>query len=96
MSKFLILGMGLMGPAIAKDCAESPEVELVTGCDIDESKLESAKKYVNNKKFETTVLSVTEHQDLVNKMKGYDVVINGTASRFNRFIFGGTEKSIAI
>ncbi|MCB2173210.1 saccharopine dehydrogenase NADP-binding domain-containing protein [archaeon] len=81
--KILVLGMGLMGPTIAKDCAEDPMVTKVTGCDIDKKKLDEAKKYVNNKKFDIEVLSVLDHEKVVKKMKDYDLVIHGTAARFS-------------
>ncbi len=75
--------MGLMGPTIAKDCAEAPEVSKVTGCDIDKKKLDDAVKYVNNSKFDTRYLSVLDHEKLVKKMKEYDLVIHGTAAKFS-------------
>lgn len=75
--------MGLMGPTIAKDCAEDPLVTKVTGCDIDKKKLDEAKKFVNNKKFDTEILSVLDHEKLIKKMKDYTLVIHGTASRFS-------------
>jgi len=81
--RILILGMGLMGPTIAKDCAEDPMVTKVTGCDIDKKKLDDAQKYVKNPKFDTGILSVLDHEKLVNKMKDYDLIIHGTASRFS-------------
>lgn len=81
--KVLVLGMGLMGPTIAKDCAEAPDVSKVTGCDVDAEKLRDAFTYVGNTKFDTAELSVTDHQRLVEKMKDYDVVINGTAAKFS-------------
>ena len=81
--KILVLGMGLMGPAIAKNCSEDPEVTRVTGCDIDKDKLASARKYVNSEKFNTASLSVTDREKLAKKIMGYDVVINGTAAKFS-------------
>ena len=72
-----------MGPTIAKDCAEVSEVSKVTGCDIDKKKLADAEKYVNNPKFDTEELSVLDHNKLVEKMKNYDLVINGTAAKFS-------------
>ena len=72
-----------MGPTIAKDCSEDPMVTKVTGCDIDKKKLDDASKYVNNKKFDVEILSVLDHKKLVNKMKDYDLIIHGTASRFS-------------
>lgn len=81
--KILILGMGLMGPTIAKDCIEQADVTQVTGCDVDEVKLSKAEVLVDNCNFDTFILDVTDHEKLVEKMKEYDVVINGTASRFS-------------
>lgn len=81
--RILILGMGLMGPTIAKDCAEDPDVTKVTGADIDKARLEESLEYVANDKFDIEVLSVLDHEKLVKKMKGYDLVIHGTASRFS-------------
>lgn len=72
-----------MGPTIAKDCAEDPEVTRVTGADIDMARLEESAKYVNNSKFDITKLSVLDHGKLVEKMKEYDLVIHGTAARFS-------------
>ncbi len=72
-----------MGPTIARDCAEAPEVTKVTGCDIDKKRLSGAKKYVNNPKFDTEELSVLDHNKLVEKMKDYDLIIHGTAARFS-------------
>ena len=81
--RILVLGMGLMGPTIAKDCVEAQEVTKVTGCDIDQEKLETAVKYINNKKFDTKTLSILEHDKLVETMKDYDLIINGTAAKFS-------------
>jgi len=75
--------MGLMGPTIAKDCAESIEVSKVTGCDIDKQKLKKAYEFVDNSKFDTEVLSVLEHDKLVDKMENYDIVIHGTTANFS-------------
>jgi len=81
--KILVLGMGLMGPTVAKDCVGDKRVEKVTGCDIDESKLQAAKKYVNSKKFDIKKADLTSHESLVAVMKGYDVVVNASSARFS-------------
>lgn len=83
MSKILVLGCGLMGPAIAKDCAESEEVSRVVGCDIDEDKLGKTAEFVANKKFETVKLDITDHESLVKHIAGFDVVVNASAARFS-------------
>ena len=81
--KILVLGMGLMGPAVARDCAGAPEVTRVTGCDVDRDKLRAAEGYVGNPKFDTAQISVTDRGALAEKMRGYDVVVNSTAARFS-------------
>ncbi len=82
--KILVLGMGLMGPTVAKDCAEDPKTSKVTGCDIDDSKLAAAKEYVGSNKFDTKKVDITSHDQLVAAMKGYDVVVNSTAAKFSQ------------
>ncbi len=81
--KIIVLGMGLMGPTVAKDCVEDQSVESVTGCDIDETKLKSAENYVESKKFLTKKVNITEHRELVSALSGYSVVVNCTAARFS-------------
>ncbi len=56
---------------------------MVTGCDIDDIKLKAAKKYVDNKKFDTKKVDITNQEQLVAAMKGYDVVVNSTAAKFS-------------
>ena len=81
--KILILGMGLMGPTIAKDCSEDPKAEMVTGCDIDDAKIKAAERYIDNKKFFTKKVDITKQEQLVSAMKGYDVVVNSTVAKFS-------------
>jgi lysine 6-dehydrogenase len=81
--KILVLGMGLMGPAVAKDCSEDTKTEMVMGCDIDDIKLKMAEKYINNKKFYTKKIDITNQEQLIAAMKGYDVVVNSTAAKFS-------------
>jgi lysine 6-dehydrogenase len=82
MSKIMVLGCGLMGPTIARDCAESGEVSTVVIGDIDEKKLEKAEKKIASPKLETAKLNVTDHDGLVKRIRGFDVVVNATASKF--------------
>jgi lysine 6-dehydrogenase len=82
MRTIMVLGCGLMGPTIARDCVESGEVSKVVICDIDEKKLEKTEKSIANPKLETVKLSVTDHNGLVKQMRGIDVVVNATASKF--------------
>lgn len=70
------MGCGLMGPTVAKDCAESNDVTKVVGCDIDGEQLKKCEKFVSNRRFETSKLDLKDHEALVERMKGFDVVIN--------------------
>jgi len=81
--KILVLGCGLMGPTVAKDCVESKDVAKVTGCDINEEQLKRCSQFVANKKFETSKLDITDHKALLKRMKDFDVVVNAAASRFS-------------
>ncbi len=83
MGKIIILGMGLMGPTIAKDCISDPKIMRVVGCDIDESKLDAARSYIKSKKFSTMKLDITDSNALVKALKGFDVVVNASASKFS-------------
>jgi lysine 6-dehydrogenase len=91
--KILILGMGLMGPTIAKDCSEDKKAERVTGCDVDEIKLKAAERYVDNKKFFTKKVDITNQEQLVAAMKGYDVVVNSTAAKFSMDVLKAAIKA---
>ncbi|KYK36363.1 MAG: hypothetical protein AYK19_01065 [Theionarchaea archaeon DG-70-1] len=81
--KILVCGCGLMGPAVAKDCAESTDVTTVVGCDIDEEQLRKCSQFVSSTKFEEVKLDLTDYRTLVKRMKGFDVVVNASAARFS-------------
>ncbi len=83
MSKILVLGCGLMGPTVARDCAESDEVARVVGCDIDPERLKKCSEFVGSPKFEAAKLDITDHEALVERMRGFDVAVNATSSRFS-------------
>ncbi len=72
-----------MGPTVVKDCAESPEVSQVVACDIDQDKLDEAEKFVDSPKFRADKLDVSDHEALVERMKGFDVAVNATAAEFS-------------
>ena len=65
----MVLGCGLMGPTIAKDCAENNDVTKVLACDIDKEKLQKTVNFVSSSKLKTAILDVTDHKALVKKMK---------------------------
>lgn len=69
MSRILVSGCGLMGPAIAKDCAESKDVTKVVCCDIDGEQLKRCSEFVSNEKVETSKLDLTDYRTFVEKME---------------------------
>ncbi|MEM3069632.1 MAG: saccharopine dehydrogenase C-terminal domain-containing protein [Candidatus Bathyarchaeia archaeon] len=72
--KIAVLGAGLMGPALAMDCLESPEVEEVLLVDIDKERLRKvAERLGNPSKLITAVQDVRDRQGLIEVLKGYDV-----------------------
>jgi lysine 6-dehydrogenase len=79
----VVLGMGLMGPTVAKDCVKDKNVEKVTGLDFDEAKLNAANSYVDDKKFTFNKVDITNHKQLVEAITGYNVVVNCTAAKFS-------------
>lgn len=83
MSKVLVLGCGLMGPVVARDCAESVEVSQVTACDIDQGKLDRCSAFVDSPKLRAVKLDIADHEALVERMRGFDVAVNATAARFS-------------
>lgn len=83
MSKILVLGCGLIGPTVAKDCAESEGVTKVKGCDISEEQLNKCSNFVDDPKFETAKLDITNHVALVKQMIGFDVVVNASTAKFS-------------
>ena len=93
MNKILVLGCGLMGPTVARDCAESDEVSKVVGCDIDEGRLKRCSEFVANVKFEIAKVDIIDHDALVQKMRGFDVVVNASAARFSMGVLKAAMES---
>jgi lysine 6-dehydrogenase len=92
LSKIIVLGCGLMGPTISRDCAQSDEVSRVVGCDIDEGRLESCTRFLSSPKFEAVKLDITDHPALVEAIKGFDVVVNASAARFSMAVLEAAMK----
>ena len=72
--KIAVIGAGLMGPAIAKDCLEDQGVEEVLLVDIDAGQMEKVAEALGNPaKLKTIVQDVTDRDGLARVLKGYDV-----------------------
>jgi lysine 6-dehydrogenase len=73
--KIAVIGAGLMGPAITKDCLEEKGVEEVLLVDIDAKRLDNvAEELGNPAKLKTLVQDVTDRQGLAKVLRGYDAV----------------------
>ena len=73
--RIVVLGAGLMGPAMAGNCIECGEVEEVLLVDIDKKRLNAAAaKLGNPEKLRIKVGDVRDRQGMAATLKGYDVV----------------------
>ena len=73
--KIAVIGAGLMGPAITKDCLEDQGVKEVLLIDIDAERLNKvAEELGNPAKLKTIVQDVTDREGLAKVLKGYDAV----------------------
>ncbi len=71
--KIAVIGAGLMGPAITKDCLEDPAVDEVLLVDIDAERLNHVAESLGNPaKLKTKVQDVTDREGLAKVLKGYD------------------------
>jgi lysine 6-dehydrogenase len=71
--KIAVIGAGLMGPAITKDCLEDQGVKEVLLVDIDAERLGNvAEELGNPAKLKTIVQDVTDREGLTKVLKGYD------------------------
>jgi len=73
--KIAVIGAGLMGPAIVKDCLEDQGVAEVLLVDIDAERLDRvAEELGNPSNLTTMVQDVTDRKGLAEALKGYDAV----------------------
>ena len=71
--KIAVIGAGLMGPAIIKDCLEDQGVTEVLLVDIDAERLDNVAEALGNPaKLKTIVQDVTDREGLAKVLKGYD------------------------
>lgn len=74
MAKVLVLGAGLMGPAIASDLLKHGIAERVVIADIDPGRVGEAVRRLGPDRCEGMVVGVWNGQALVDPMRGADVV----------------------
>lgn len=81
--KFLVIGSGLMGSALAYDLARSKNVEGITLADQDLKRAESVAGKIQSKSIRTAQLDVNLFDDVVALMEGHDCAFGAVSYRFN-------------
>jgi lysine 6-dehydrogenase len=81
--RFLVLGAGLMGRAVAFDLSRSESVEHIRVLDIDERKAVEVKEFLDSPKVGIARLDVADHGRLVEVMADCDVAVSCIPYRFN-------------
>jgi lysine 6-dehydrogenase len=81
--KFLVLGAGKMGFAMAYDLIRSPRIKQVIIADHSESKLELLEERLSDDKIQTVKVDVSKHADVVNAMAGCSVAISCAPYYYN-------------
>ena len=69
--KFLVIGSGMMGSAVAFDLVHSPEVEGVTLADIDLARAGEVAKNIDPSKVRPVQLDVNNYEQVLEVMKGH-------------------------
>ncbi|MGH9567772.1 MAG: saccharopine dehydrogenase NADP-binding domain-containing protein [Candidatus Angelobacter sp.] len=85
--KLLVIGSGMMGSAAAFDMARSAQVESVTLADVDDNRVKSAVKKINQlargKKVRAARLDASKPKQAARLMRGHDGVLSAVPYFFN-------------
>lgn len=81
--KFLVLGSGLMGRAVAYDLALNDDIKEIRLADIDISRVKEAAEWINSPLIKTVVLDVSNKNQVLAAMEGVDSVIGCISYKFN-------------
>ena len=81
--KFLVLGSGLMGRAVAYDLANSEGVEEIRLADIDANQIEQVTKWIDSPLVKGIRLDVSDAEQVLETMKGVDSVIGCISYKYN-------------
>jgi len=82
----LVIGAGMMGRAVAFDLATFSKFEKITISDRDKETLESAKKFLADKKINHELIDVKDEEKVKDNFKKYDVVVSAIPYHFNYFL----------
>jgi lysine 6-dehydrogenase len=85
--KLLVIGSGMMGSAAAFDMARSPQVESVTLADIDDKRLKTAVRKINQlalgKKVRAARLDASKPKQAARLMRGHNGILSAVPYFFN-------------
>jgi len=76
--RFVVLGVGAMGPVVVRDLVLSPHARWITIADLDESKVKACARQLRSKKIKARYANVDDPRGLVKLLQGHEVVINCT------------------
>ena len=82
----LVIGAGMMGRAVAFDLATFSKFEKITISDRDKETLESAKKFLADKKINHELIDDKDEEKVKDNFKKYDVVVSAIPYHFNYFL----------
>ncbi|MEX1140199.1 MAG: saccharopine dehydrogenase C-terminal domain-containing protein [Bacteroidota bacterium] len=89
--KFLILGSGLMGGALAYDLAKSKGVKRITLADLNADRAGETAQKIRSSLIQTRKLNIEQYDDVLAAMQGHDCVIGAVSYRNNYML---TQASI--
>lgn len=81
--KFLVLGSGYMGRAVAYDLAHSKDVEEIRLADIDISQVKEVAEWINSPLIKAIELDVSNKNQVLTAMEGIDSAIGCISYKFN-------------
>jgi lysine 6-dehydrogenase len=81
--KFLVIGAGMMGSAVAYDLARSSGVEGVTLADIDIARCQEVGKKIGSTTVRPVALDVNYYDQVMNAMRGHDCAIGAVSFHHN-------------
>ena len=81
--KFLVIGAGMMGSAVAYDLARSSGVEGVTLADIDIARCQEVGKKIGSTKVRPVALDVNYYDQVIDAMRGHDCAIGAVSFHHN-------------
>ncbi|MEX2115676.1 MAG: saccharopine dehydrogenase C-terminal domain-containing protein [Bacteroidota bacterium] len=84
--KFLVLGSGLMGGAVAYDLAKSKGVTQVTVADLDGGRASQTAAGIGSPLVKSRMLNIEYYDDVVTAMEGHDCVIGAVSYRYNHML----------